>query len=373
MSNQVNGLSIIIPTRNRAQSLLRTLKSLDLINDRLIPIELLIIDNSEPKNACYDLFTKLKSSYTGRVNIRFFAEDTPGLLPGRHRGFLESNYDTLAFIDDDIVFNPRWIEGILEAFSHDSVALCGGPTLPIFFATPPRWIENFWCNENPLISFLPELSLTIPKSACIIEIDPRFIFGLNFIIRRDVLQTAGGFHPDCVPGEYQHFQGDGETGLSQKIQKLGLRTIYHHEVRLLHQIDANRLTIEYFENRHFYQGVCDSYTSIRTAGGLPEANQNSTGSISPNLLDRVLRRIQMAHNRMKQQSSPPTEDVIVKRRCQAAYQRGFAFHQECARRSKRLREWILRRDYFDYSYPTLEEDYVPPKRQLTLSQNDSVI
>jgi glucosyl-dolichyl phosphate glucuronosyltransferase len=366
MSTFANGISIVVPTRNRSDSLKRTLESVTFLNDQLVPLELIIVDNSAASSTLFGLVAEFRRTYHGKVQIRVLEEKTPGLLSGRHRGLKEAKGDIIAYIDDDIVFTSNWLEGIVSAFSNADVALCGGPTTPLFLAHPPDWLNSFWCKPYRLLNILPELSLSTANYPCILEIDPQFIFGLNFIIRKNVLLAAGGFHPDCVPGEYQHFQGDGETGLGKKIQQLGLKAIYHHEVHLHHQVEANRLTVEYFENRYFYQGVCDSYTSIRKEGHPSKATNNDFQINRPSLLRRAFRRVRSL-SRRHPSISQPNEETIVKGRCQSAYKRGFEFHQECARRSRRLREWITRPDYFDYSYPTLEEDYISPMREPTLS------
>jgi glycosyltransferase involved in cell wall biosynthesis len=361
MNISVNSISVVIPTRNRPTSLLRTLRSLEVLKESVVPWEVIVVDNSAPGYSCEELISKFSKVYRGPAQIRFCKEDTPGLLSGRHRGFYEANGDVVAYVDDDVVFTSQWLEGILDGFSDQSVALCGGPTTPLFLSPPPAWLDSFWCKRDSLLSYLPELSLTQTTFPCILEVEPNYIFGLNFVIRKNILREAGGFHPDCVPAELQHFQGDGETGLAKKIQHLGYKAIYHHKIHLLHQIDANRLKVEYFQNRYFYQGVCDSYTRLRGDERVFDRKVEDSSPM-PGLGLSILRRLKKSFLRRKDIQLDPTEAALVKQKCIAAYQRGYSFHQECARRSERLRKWIKRGDYFEYTYPSLEEDIQLPMR-----------
>lgn len=57
------------------------------------------------------------------------------------------------------------------------------------------------------------------------NIDPNYIWGLNFSIRKQTMYDCGGFHPDLVPAYLQCWQGDGETGLTKKIKKNSAQTI----------------------------------------------------------------------------------------------------------------------------------------------------
>jgi glycosyltransferase involved in cell wall biosynthesis len=327
-------------------------------------IELIIVDNSPSINSCRDLFAEFQAQFSTSANVRYCLEQTPGLLSGRHRGLQEAKGEIIAYVDDDVVFTPDWIEGILECFSDPNVALCGGPTTPLFFASPPAWLSSFWCKHNEVLSYLPELSLTQTSYPCILEVEPQYVFGLNFIIRKKVLKEAKGFHPDCVPPEFQHFQADGETGLAKKIQELGYKTVYHHKIHLMHQIEANRLTVEYFENRYFYQGVCDSYSEIRKNGGHSPTQAVTLRSRNLPLPLKIARRLK---NALLPKATRPecNESDTVKQRCNSAYKRGYNFHQECARRSPKLREWITKEDYFDFTYPELESYFELPPRNPT--------
>ena len=70
-------------------------------------------------------------------------------------------------------------------------------------------------------------------------VDPSYIWGLNFCITKEVFEHCGGFHPDCLPNPLQRYQGDGETGLANKIRDAGFTCVYHPGLAVKHVIPGN--------------------------------------------------------------------------------------------------------------------------------------
>jgi len=129
--------------------------------------------------------------------------------------------------------------------------------------------------------------------------------------------------------------------------------VYHH-------IGAERMTPEYFEQRSFYQGVCNSYTMIREHGLRAEDAGLATTPGSP------LRKGLEYARQLKRQFLPGTETDLLAARFESAYERGFRFHRQCVKSSPRLFQWVRQENYFDYDYPELEPEFTPPPRQETL-------
>ena len=157
-----------------------------------------------------------------RLALRYFRDDMPGLLTGRHRGAKEARGEILAYLDDDVLLAPGWLEGLRDALRDPAVVLVGGPSRPRYDGDPPSWLDELsWeFEDGRLLSSLSLIDLGTEKR----PIDPCFVCGLNFSIRKNVFHECGGFHPDLMPKALQRYQGDGETGLSLKIKKIG--TLY---------------------------------------------------------------------------------------------------------------------------------------------------
>ncbi|HIK29269.1 MAG: glycosyltransferase [Oscillatoriaceae bacterium SKW80] len=335
-------ISIIIPTFNREKYLIRALASLGAQNFSPDKFEILILDNNSTDG------TKTASekfiARNNRHQIRYILETEPGLLSGRHRGALEAQGDILIFIDDDIEADVNWLQALADSFTDTTVQLVGGRNLPKYEIEPPKWIEWFWC-PHPYGRFCGYLSL-LDFGSEIREISANYVWGLNFSIRKKALFELGGFHPDCLPSHLQHFQGDGETGLTRQANKLGYRAIYQPRALVFHHITKERLTPEYFEKRFFYQGICDSYTQIRESQGkLNKKNlQERVKAALLGLKDTLL----IASGRIKL-----SEKQKLHRKFNKAYRKGYEFHQSAVRNNPKLLEWVLKKDYWDYTLPQL--------------------
>ena len=112
--------SIIIPTCNRADQLFRCIKSLVSIDMAFDEYEIIVIDNGSKDNT-KEVVDKFKKEFT-KHNIRYFYDDIPGLLTGRHRGAKEAKSELLVFVDDDIHADKGWLAAIVDTFNRFPVA-----------------------------------------------------------------------------------------------------------------------------------------------------------------------------------------------------------------------------------------------------------
>ena len=333
-------VSIIIPTRNRDAALGRTIASLAQVEIPGGEVEVLVVDNGsiDKTRATFEML----SARISGLQWRYRYEPMPGLLSGRHRGALEARGDICVFLDDDVRLDRGWFAALVESFLDPHVALVGGPSRPLFESPPPKWVEDFFC-EDQYGRHCADLSLMEGGNE-IREVDPCYVWGLNFAIRRKTLFDLGGFHPDNLPKALQRFQGDGETGLSLKIASSGLKAVYHPRAAVQHEVPVSRLTVQHFEQHAYYQGVCNSYTEIRTAGRFMQPTPSWKDP-----LRRIKRSLRGAAHGVKLSK--------VQRQVADAYVAGYCFHQEEVRKDPKLLEWVLRRDYWDYRLPEGWERY----------------
>ncbi|RAM51569.1 MAG: hypothetical protein C6Y22_10940 [Hapalosiphonaceae cyanobacterium JJU2] len=336
-------ISIIIPTLNRASTLELAIKSFCLQNLSPNQFEILVVDNGSNDNT-KDIIEAAISKFPSH-KIRYIYEPEPGLLSGRHRGALEAKGEILTFVDDDIEADVNWLRAIKESFDDPTVQMVGGRNLPKYEVEPPKWLEWFWL-EHPYGKLCAELSL-LDFGDQVREIDANYVWGLNFSIRKSTLLELGGFHPDCIPKHLQYFQGDGETGLTQKANKKGYKAIYQPQALVWHSVSQDRMSYEYFEKRYFYQGVCDSYSLIRETEG-----QLKHLSLIENIKAPLIRLKQASKKLMSIQ----TEKDLLEERFHNAYQKGYQFHQNAVRQNPKLLNWVLKQDYWNYNLPKLNLD-----------------
>jgi glycosyltransferase involved in cell wall biosynthesis len=343
-----------MPTRNRLDDVKTCLPTLRAQQIQGVNWEVIIVDNGSTDGTAQWAKERVGGS---NPRVRYVYEPNPGLLSGRHRGAAEARGDLLTFIDDDIQAASGWLGAILGAFSNSRVALAGGPCLPNYEFEPPQWIEEFWTATPYGGRACGYLSL-IDIGDRQLEIDPAYIYGLNFSIRKQALQELGGFHPDGVPADLLRYRGDGESGLAMAAVRHGLNSVYVPGARVQHKVPADRMTLDYFERRAYAQGVSDSYTRTRRQHGLygPMPQRSIMRGIKRRLgrAGRLLASRFVGKSGNTESSVPARAPSERRLMVQAAYERGFAFHQAAMQNDPSVREWVLRADYWDYALPAPE-------------------
>jgi glucosyl-dolichyl phosphate glucuronosyltransferase len=302
-------LSVIIPTRNRAEQLFGTLESLTLQTYPQNRFEVLVVDNGST-DATADVCEHFKLRIQ---KLRYIYEPRPGLHNGRHAGLKHADGQILVYADDDIEAQPTWLEGIAESFADSAVALVGGKILPKFDGKPPAWVAAL-C-RNTTTGWVLGWYSVLDFGDLAHEISPEYVWGCNFSIRKDVLTEIGGFHPDGFPRELIKYRGDGETYVSESVRKLGLKALYNPRAAVHHLVPASRMTPEYLYQRTFNQGISNSFSEIR-------------------------KRRSFAAPMKYAPASNTIHDTVDRGMVD-----GFNYHQQMVKSDSILQEWVLKENY----------------------------
>lgn len=324
-------ITVVIPTRNRAELLAQALESI--VNQDLeqSEFEVLVIDNGST-DGTLSVIDRYKRKLP---NLEGIYAPEPGLHTGRHAGMKAAKGEILVFADDDIEALPTWLLSINAAFKNPDVAMVGGNNYPKFLKTPPRWLVRLW--DRPTLSgckaitSLSVIEFTRPA----LEISPYYVWGCNFAIRKDVLLKAGGFHPDGMPGDLIRFRGDGETHVSQYVAESGLKCVFHPGASVYHKVTAGRMSFAYFRQRGFNQGVSDSYTDLRRQDQLVSSPKKS---IARRFLHMAMQKF------ISLQDSGEVRRVFEE--LKLGHREGYAYHQVAYRDDPEVREWVHRPTYF---------------------------
>lgn len=326
-------LSVVVPTRNRADLLEAFLSSLagqTLPRDQW---EVIVVDNGST-----DGTAEVAARHAAAAeNVRAVFEPAPGLHAGRHRGLKEAAGDVLVYADDDIEPLPTWLEAMGEVFVDRTVAMAGGNDLPMFMAPPPPWLLSLWERPQPGGGrALPSLSiLDLPGG--LRPFSPYRVWGCNFGVRRSVLLDAGGFHPDGMPRELLHRRGDGEVHVARYVERSGLACMFHPGASVYHKVTPERMSFDYFRARGFSQGISDSYSRLR--GGAVAAT-----ATRPSMPARAAGRLRRLWRERVALNADARRALDAER---AGYREGFAFHQQAYRDDPALREWVHQASYLE--------------------------
>jgi glucosyl-dolichyl phosphate glucuronosyltransferase len=242
-------ISAIIPTLNRSDGLRRALESL---RDQTLPpdkYEIIVVDNGSTDDT-QKLVAEFMNAESPGAAARFIREERLGHHFARHAGIRVARGAILAFIDDDAIADPRWLEALIDAFKDRKAGCVGGKIKPVWEVEPPEWVRSYGASSFGGLNLGDEL----------VELKTPNIYGSNFSIRKSLFFTVHGFNPDSI-GDF--WFGDGETGLLLKVLQAGWKIIYTPEAVVWHVIPASRMTLAYLKRRWANQGACNCYTAYR--------------------------------------------------------------------------------------------------------------
>jgi GT2 family glycosyltransferase len=240
-------LSVVICTYNRAAFLRDTLESFFKCHfDPEHPVELLLVDNR-----CTDDSPRIIDGYARQYPgvVKYIAEPNLGLCHARNTAIRRSTGNVIAFVDDDVYFDPRWVAEVLKVFhEHPEAACMGGNTHPLFEEGRPDYISE------DLMSIYGSSN---SGNAVKLMVYPEHPIGVNMAFRREVVEQVGLFDPSLQRKGSSLLSGD-ETDFFRRVDRLGLKTIYAPGAVIYHRVPKGRTEKRWILRRYFWEGVSDA-------------------------------------------------------------------------------------------------------------------
>jgi len=230
--------SVVICTRNRAESLARCLRSLEL-DESTTPAEVIVVDNGSTDETPERIQAAATLSRRPFVALR---ETALGSSSARNAGVRAAAGEFVLFADDDVVIHSGWIDALVAAFTP-GVAAVGGRVLPRIAGQTPPWFTD---ERN-------SLTLWDDGPAVFDMTTERHPLGANMAVRRAViLSFSQPFHPRLghVGGVRMAYE---EVYLFAQILR-DHRVVYAPDAVVDHMVDAERLTYEFTRRAHFHYG-----------------------------------------------------------------------------------------------------------------------
>ena len=219
-------VSIIICTRNRAESLRETLVSLETINKPAdVAAELLVVDNGSTDNT----ESLVRSFRIANVDIHYLHEQQIGQSRARNLGMAAAQGQVILFTDDDIRFPFGWLDAMCRPIlAQETDAIVGGVTIA------PH-LQRSWMK--------PHHRSWLASTEEISAANPRCMVGANMGFSRNVLAKVPAFDEHLGPGALGF--GD-DTLFSCQLLQAGYRIISAFDVPVEHHFDPDRLTAANF-------------------------------------------------------------------------------------------------------------------------------
>lgn len=234
-------VSIIISTRNRAESLRETLASIDrMALPHNITAELLIVDNGSTD----DTSRVVRAFQPSRMRCRPIAEPHPSKSVALNKAIRAANGDIFLFTDDDVRVPANWVEKMIEPIARkEADAVAGGVRIA------PSLQREWMTAEHA--SMLADTT-TLQKGG------GQRMVGANMAIGSHVFDTIRGFDPCLGPGEKTVGLHE-ETLLSLQLRQVGFTIAFAFDVKVDHHIAEDRLRYPAFKKIMEKQGRSDAY------------------------------------------------------------------------------------------------------------------
>jgi GT2 family glycosyltransferase len=112
--------SVIVCTRDRPEQLEKCLRGIS--EQTLKPFEIIVVDNAPLNGTAEEVSRQWGAKYVLEARL--------GLSRSRNTGAREASAEVVAYIDDDALARPDWLENLLPVFQSENVMAAGGRTLP---------------------------------------------------------------------------------------------------------------------------------------------------------------------------------------------------------------------------------------------------
>ena len=134
-------VAVCIATYLRPQGLLATLQSLNSLTFTHVKqpaVEVFLIDN-DPAGSASETYEAARRWL--RWPLQYVHEPRRGISQVRNTAVAAArrNADFIAFIDDDEVADPQWLDELLHAQSEHRADAVLGPAIRVFEGEPPEW------------------------------------------------------------------------------------------------------------------------------------------------------------------------------------------------------------------------------------------
>jgi len=191
------GISVVIPTYNRAQKVRRAVESV--VAQTLANLEIIVVDDGSTDD------TRLTLQQCFGDRIRYFAQPNQGASVARNRGIEEATGEWIAFLDSDDLWEQQKIETQFDALRRFG-SQCGACYTDVRFFNHSETRTMFQLAEN---SYRHSGAAGVNNEALRLLVKPggagMVICLSSLMARKDVIRKAGGFDPALLYSQDSEF------------------------------------------------------------------------------------------------------------------------------------------------------------------------
>ncbi|MGH3321237.1 MAG: glycosyltransferase family 2 protein [Streptosporangiaceae bacterium] len=237
MSAVKRDVSVIICTHDSARwhDLLDAVRSVDA--QGLRGVETIVVVDHNP-----DMLRRVRSEFP---HVHSLANDgVRGASAARNEGARAATGELLAFLDDDAVARPGWLEHLTDPYENLAVIGVGGGLEPLWLRGRPYWFpEEFGWVVGVSYRGLPRTGGPV-----------RNVWTTNMSVRRVVFDAAGGFREGF--GKTGSRSAPEDTDFCLRARRAWPGSIWLHEPTAVaaHKVPPSRSNLRFFLTRCYVEG-----------------------------------------------------------------------------------------------------------------------
>ena len=237
-------VSVVVATRNRASLLAQTLDALCAQSWPVERLEIIVGDNGSTDDSRRVVEAAARRSDVPAV--RYLYVPDPGKSNAVNAAVQWVRGDLIAFTDDDVVPEARWIEYLAVTVGETNCDFVTGRILPRWEIDPPRWLSRqLYGALSVFDNGEARLSIGANGSSNVMAL------GGNTAVRSEVIQRIGGLRTDLGSLDGTLRTGEDHEFFLRMVHA-GCRGVYEPAAIVRHWVPQERLRRRYF-SRWLYQ------------------------------------------------------------------------------------------------------------------------
>ena len=238
-------ISVILATRNRAESLRETLTALARQETHgAFTYEILVVDNGSTDHTRH-LVEQCRANVP--ILLRYCYEGRSGRPWALNRGLEHAHGQFLAFTDDDVLPTPTWLTALWRCFHEEQADGVAGRVLPHWTAPRPDWLTDDVVKRIGGLGYLDYG----PCRLSLLDHHRARWFGGNMAIRREVIRKIGVYDTRMVRAQ--------DTEYCRRCVRHGLKVAYEPAALVYHKIGVEKMHPAYFRRWRHMTGHFHAY------------------------------------------------------------------------------------------------------------------
>lgn len=201
-----------------------------------VRFEVIVVDNNSTDNTA----EVVRSFSVCDIPVRYIFEPRIGVSHGRNAGVRAARARVIAFTDDDVQVEKKWVGTIQRTLlERPDVDCIGGKILAQWRQSPPRWLDRRHWSPLAVLDYGDD----------VIEIsaeNPLCLLTANMAVRRPVFDRVGYFSPV--------FRRCQDHELQIRYWRAGGRALYVPELVAVAEVPEERLDKRYHREWHRSHG-----------------------------------------------------------------------------------------------------------------------